>query len=321
MKRSIHVRFFLSLFILMSLLSPISTFAAKADNGKKYFSEGIKHETAEEWDKAVEQFALAVSDTPKNPEYRLHLTRSLFNASQMFMKKGTTAAKEKDFEAAYTAFRRAYAFDPTNELAKSEMDRMVRLQQELNEGSPDPKNPKKEDPGKVKMVLTGGSAATLPAVGQVPQKLEKLRDLPFPSGVDTQFIIKELAKDLDLNVLFDKESFRVTGAKTFIDLKNVSAARALDYIFLQEGLFFQKVGPRTIIVATQNQRQKFQQLVLRTFYLSNAAPKDIVKVVQTAIPAQPGRSQTGYAATDDDDFFHGHAPDLVSNRTYPVYQE
>ncbi len=188
MKRSIHLRFVVSLFILMSLLSPIVTLAAM-DNGKKYFSQGVKHEAAEEWDKAVEQFALAVADSPKNPEYRLHLTRSLFNASQQYMKKGTSAAKEKDYEAAYVAFRRAYAFDPTNELAKSEMDRMVRLQQEINEGSGDPKNPKKDDPGKVKMVMTGGSAAVVPAAVQMPQKLEKLRDLPFPSGVDTQFII------------------------------------------------------------------------------------------------------------------------------------
>ena len=290
MKRSIHLRVLLSTFILISLVAPISVLAF--DNGKKYFSQGMKHEVAEEWDKAVEQFALAVADSPKNPEYRLHLVRSLFNASQQFMKKGSMAAKEKDYEAAYLAFRRAYAFDPTNELAKSEMDRMVRLQQAINEGSTDNKTPGKDD-GKVKMVTTGyspTSTAGLPP--QVSQKLEKLRDLPFPAGVDLQFIVKELARDLDLNVLFDTESFRTKGRKVFIDLKNVSAARALDYIFLQEGLFFQKVGPRTIIVATQNQRQKFQQLVLRTFYLANAAPKDIVKVVQTAIPAQPGRSQT-----------------------------
>jgi len=290
MKRSIHVRVFLSLFLLMSMLSPISVVAF--DGGKKYFAQGLKHEDALEWDKAVEQFALAVADTPKNPEYRLHLTRALFNASQMFMKKGTASAKEKDFEAAYLAFRRAYAFDPTNELAKSEMDRMVRLQQDINEGTTDQKG-KKDEPGKVKMVPTGYNGSTgLPVVGQIPQKLEKLRDLPFPNGVDLQFIIKELARDLDLNVLFDIESFRAPGRKTYIELKNVSGARALDYIFLQEGLFFQKVGPRTIVVATQAQRQKFQQLVLRTFYLANAAPKDIVKVVQTAIPAQPGRSQT-----------------------------
>ena len=292
MKRSNHVTFFVSLLLLLSMLSPVSAFAFA--DGKKHFNEGIKHEDAQVWDKAVEEFALAVADSPKNPEYRLHLTRALFNASQMFMKKGTTAAKEKDYEAGYVAFRRAYAFDPTNELAKSEMDRMVRLQQDINEGTPEGR---KDDPGKVKLIPTGYTAPAS-AAAQVPQKLEKLRDLPFPNGINLQFIIKELGRDLDLNVLFDIESFRTTDRKTYIDLKNVTGARALDYIFLQEGLFFQKVGPRTIIVATQTQRQKFQQLVLRTFYLSNAAPKDIIKVVQTAIPAQPGRSQT-IVLTDD----------------------
>lgn len=274
------------------MLSPVAAVAMV--DGKKHFKEGMKHEAAEEWDKAVERFALAVSENPKNPEYRLHLTRSLFNASQMFMKRGNTAAKEKDYEGAYLAFRRAYAFDPTNELAKSEMDRMVRLQQDLvdKDGAG-----KVIDTGGVKMVPAGLNAPA-PVVSPVAQKLEKLRDIPFPGGVDLQFIIKELAKDLELNVLFDTESFRTQGRKTYIELRNVTAAQALDYIFMQEGLFFQRVGPRTVLVANQAQRTKFQQLVLRTFYLSNAAPKDIAKVVQTAIPAQPGRSQT-IVLTDD----------------------
>jgi general secretion pathway protein D len=57
-------------------------------------------------------------------------------------------------------------------------------------------------------------------------------------------------------------------------------------------LFFQKVGPRTILVATGNRRTNFQQLVLRTFYLANANPKDVKTIITSAIPAQPGRSQT-----------------------------
>ncbi len=293
MKSSIHIRFFVSLLLLLALLSPAAAFAF--GDGKKHFNQGMKHEAAEEWDKAVEEFALAVSDNPKNPEYRLHLTRSLFNASQMYIKKGSIAAKENNYEEAYMAFRRAYAFDPTNELARSEMERMVRLQRELNEATP---GDKKDQTGRLKLIPTSYTDRKAAAPPQIPQKLEKLRDLPFPSGVDIQFIIKELAKDLELNVLFDQESFRQPGRKTYIDLKNVTAARALDYIFLQESLFFQKVGPRTIIIATQDKRQKFQQLVLRTFYLANAAPKDIAKVVQTAIPAQPGRSQT-IVLTDD----------------------
>lgn len=269
--------------LLASLLAPTSVLAF--GDGKKHFKEGMKHEAAEQWDKAVESFALAVADSPKNPEYRLHLVRALFNASQMFMKIGSTAAKEKNYEAAYNAFRRAYAFDPTNELAKSEMDRMVRLQKEVLEGT---SSDKKVDSSGVKLVPTAYTPAAQP---QLPQKLEKLRDVPFPAGIDLQFIIKELAKDLDLNVLFDTES-RLETRKVKIELKNVTSAKALDYIFMQESLFFQKVGPRTILVANQTRRMNFQQLVLRTFYLANAAPKDVVKVVQTAIPPQPGRNQT-----------------------------
>ena len=109
---------------MIALLSPASALAA--GEGKKNFKRGLKHEAAEEWDKAVEAYLIAVNDNPKNPEYQLHLRRALFNASQMYVRKGKAAAEEKDYEGAYIAFRRAYAYDPVNQLARSEMDRMLR---------------------------------------------------------------------------------------------------------------------------------------------------------------------------------------------------
>src|SRR5687768_3440025 len=90
-------------------------------------------------------------------------------------------------------------------------------------------------------------------------RTEKLRDVPFPNGVDLQFLIKELARDMDLNVLFDQESFRMPGRKTYIDLKNVTSAEALDYVFLQDGLFFEEAGPRAILVAHRVQRTPVSQ--------------------------------------------------------------
>ena len=80
-------------------------------------------------------------------------------------------------------------------------------------------------------------------------RVEKLRDLTLPSGVDLQFLIMELAREMDLNVLFDPESFRTPGRRTFVDLKNVTAQQALHYVLLQERLISEEVGPRTIIVA------------------------------------------------------------------------
>ncbi len=290
MKKSVYIRISLSFFLLFAMMSPTAILAA-GDNGKKHFKQGMKHEVAEEWDKAVEEFALAITENPRNPEYRLHYRRALFNASQMYMQRGNKLAAENDFAGAYLAFRKAYAYDPVNELAKSEMERMLRLQKGLQNGDVEI-----GEDGTVKLIKTSLDSA-VPDDVVVPQKLEKLRDVPFPGGVDLQFLIKELAKDLDLNVLFEKESFRGND-KIEIELKNVTAAKALDYIFLQEGLFFQKVGPRTILVARQNQRQRFQQLVLRTFYLANASPKDVANVIKTAIPAQPGRTPTT-VLTDD----------------------
>lgn len=272
----------LSLLLLLALLSPTAVLAF--GDGKKFFKEGMKHEVSEEWDKAAELFAKAVGEDPKNPEYRLHLQRALFNASQQYMQKGRTAAEQKDYAAAYTYFRRAYAFDPVNELAKSEMARMVRMQEGVLKG--DDKSP--QNSSDVKYTQTGYNPADDP---RMPPKFEKLRDIPFPSGVNLPFIVKELAKDLELNVLFDTES-RLEQRTVRIELKNVTAAKALDYIFLQENLFFQKVGPRTILVASNTRRTNFQQLVLRTFYLANANPKDVKTIIQTAIPPQPGRTQT-----------------------------
>jgi Type II secretory pathway, component PulD len=283
MKTSASLRFLAIFVIVFSLLSPAAVLAM--GDGNKHFKEGMKHEVAERWDTAAEEFALAVTDNPKNPEYRLHLQRALFNASQMYMKKGTAAAKEGDFEGGYNAFRKAYGYDPTNELAKSEMERMIRLQQGIKDDS------KKDDTGKVKLIPTGYISQKVSDNPPIPQRLEKLRDVPFPGGVDLQFLVKELAKDLDLNVLFDSAS-RLDNRRVKIELKNVTAPKALDYLFLQENLFFQRVGPRTILVADGNRRTNFQQLVLRTFYLANANPKDVQAVIQSAIPAQPGRSQT-----------------------------
>ncbi|MDQ3063617.1 MAG: hypothetical protein M3R14_12285, partial [Acidobacteriota bacterium] len=152
MKKSAYVRFTLCLFLLISLVSPTAVLAA-GDDGKKHFKEGLKAEVSEQWDKAVEEFALAIAETPKNSEYRLHYQRALFNASQMFMKRGTALAAEKDYAGAYLAFRKAYAYDPVNELAKSEMDRMMRLQQELQNG--ENSGDKAGANGSVKLVKTG----------------------------------------------------------------------------------------------------------------------------------------------------------------------
>ena len=69
MKRSNYLHTFLSLFLIIATISPVA--ALGLGDGKKHFKVGMRHEAAEEWDKASEEFAIAVSENPKNPELSL----------------------------------------------------------------------------------------------------------------------------------------------------------------------------------------------------------------------------------------------------------
>src|SRR3989440_5611876 len=121
----------LALAIVGCMLAlPMSVFANK---GKDHFNHGMKYEQAQQWEKAAQEFTLAMAADPANADYQLHYRRALFNASQMYMQQGRSLAEQRDYVGAYNAFRQAFGYDPVNQLAVSEMERMLRLE-EVKEG-------------------------------------------------------------------------------------------------------------------------------------------------------------------------------------------
>jgi general secretion pathway protein D len=282
MRNNIRIRTLISLVLAICLLGlPITAFGKK---GEKNFKRGMQFEEAQQWDKAAQEFTLAVAADPSNMEYQLHFRRASFNASQTYMQQGRSLAERGDFVGAYNAFRQAYGYDPVNELAVSEMERMLRMQA-VKEG--------KAHPNGTKIGETSENGMVVPANGQaqdlLPTKEHALRIIDVKG--DLKQVIRQLAEQLNLNVIFDRQSF-TQSRPVDINLKDVTTAQALDYLFLQENLFFQKLSRRTILVADQARRPQYQQLVLRTFFLSNMKPNDARTLVQQAIPPSVGRPQT-----------------------------
>ena len=283
MRNKLETRILVSFLLTFCLL--IAPITALAKKGEKNFKAGMKYEAAQQWERAAQEFTLAVAADPSNLEYQLHFRRASFNASQAFMKQGRALSEQRDFVGAYNAFRQAYGYDSVNELAVSEMERMLRLQG-------------------VKEGTNGGNGATnghsqestTPQEPLPPQRVEQLRVISY-SG-DLKSFIRSLAEQLNLNVVFDRQSF-VQPRNTDINLRDVTTSQALDHIFLQEGLFFQKLSKRTILVADQTRRPQYQQLVLRTFYLSNSDPDKVKALVGQAIPPSVGRPQTIVVADKD----------------------
>jgi len=161
-----------SLLLTFSLLIlPVTALAKKGD---KNFKRGMQYENSQQWEKAAQEFTLAVAADPSNMEYQLHFRRAAFNASQSFMQQGRALAEQRDFVGAYNAFRQAYGYDAVNELAVSEMDRMLRLQS-VKDGTSRPSNGAGTNGD-------NGEGLAVPASGQVqdatslqPTRTEQLR--------------------------------------------------------------------------------------------------------------------------------------------------
>ena len=285
MRIKLETRVFVSLLLTFCLLVLPATAFAKGD---KHFKEGMRLEAALQWEKAAQEFTLAVAADPSNLEYQLHFRRASFNASQSYMQQGRALAEQRDFVGAYNAFRQAYGYDPVNELAVSEMERMLRLQGVKEGTGSNSGTSSNSDSG-----TAGPSSAQEAALEARPTEM---RVISY-SG-DLKAFIRSLAEQLNLNVIFDRQSF-VQPRAIDINLREVSTAQALDYIFLQEGLFFQKLSRRTILVADQTRRPQYQQLVLRTFFLANSDPEKAKQLVGQAIPPSVGRPQTIVVADKD----------------------
>ena len=298
MKSFARARSFVALLMVVFLVS--SPLVALAKKGDKNYKRGVEFEKAQQWDKAAQEFALAVAAAPSDTEYQLHYRRAIFNASQVLMQKGRALADQGDYVGAYNAFRQAYGFDPVNELAAQEMNRMMRLQRE-----------KEGDKGGAEVSPTSfrrgaaangvgrangvGAAARNAQEAAPPERVEQLQNVNYNGELEP--FIRKLADELNLNVIFD-QNFSQVKRTINLKLKDVTAARVLDHIFTAYGLFYQKLDRRTILVADQSKRPQYQQLVLRTFYLYNIKPDQARTLLQSALPANAGR-QPAFAINDN----------------------
>jgi len=298
-KSMLRIQQAIALALALMLMVPI---AALASDGKKHFKQGMQFEDNRQWDKAAMQFALALAEKPSNIEYQLHLQKCLVNAGAMLVERGDKLAEQKDYNAAYQAYRQAYSFDATNEMALIKARRMLEKQglptKDLPSGS-DPSGPKlkpEDDPNKKASFVTTGGVSTangvyfsghnipvqLPAVpGRRFAKTDVVyRDTPLLSAIE------QLAQTMKLNVIFDQQVINMMRAqKVNIELRDVTYPRALEMLLKTNNLMYAQQDTRTIVVASDNpqSRMKYEPYAVRTFYIKYADIADVRGAIQSSL--------------------------------------
>lgn len=262
-----------ALLLVAMLLTPVR---ALADSHSKHFKKGKAFELNQQWDLAAEEFALALSQKPDNIEYKLHMLRALSNAALMFMERGKKLSQQKDYEGAYQAFRQAYSYDSTNEMALARMREMLEMLGVPIERSELPS----DEIQKISARMEQFKKESLP-----DRKLSTYK-FNYTSDTSLESIIRSIAKLAKLNVVFEDSIARtVETKKVKFELENVTAPRAMEILFDSQRLDYSIVGPRTIMVYQEAiaNKQRYEQLLVRTFYIKNADINDARNVLQTAV--------------------------------------
>ena len=118
----------------------------------------------------------------------------------------------------------------------------------------------------------------------IPPPIEPI-SLSFPRRTPIKDIYRALGNAFGINILFDQA---VKDDRIAIELSDVTAQQALERVMQAANHFYKVLDEHTIIVVPDNPqaRRDYEDLVIRTFYLSNGDAEQVTNVVRTMIEAR-----------------------------------
>jgi len=260
-----RIRWSVALSLLLVSLS--------ACTGSRAFREARDQEALEHWDLAVLQYSRAAELDPKNNRYRMLLARTKIKASQFHFEKGKLYRGSGRPELAVVELQQAVLLDTTNQYAEVE----------LRKAREDAARLAAERGGETRIEALKrqfrGSRAK-------PPILEPASDRPislnFPQPKPIKQIYKALADASGINVIFDPQ---LKDDNVAITLTNMEFQRALETLMRQENHFYKVIDERTIMIAadTPQNRKSYEDLVIRTFFLSNADVTEVANALRSLL--------------------------------------
>lgn len=251
------------------------------------FKKARTAEQSQDWDQAVAEYQKALDVEPSNSLYRMNLSRAKLEASRVHFQKGKTLrasalnARGEDqirlMQLAATELELVIKLDPTNQYAAVEYGKAVSaLRDAMQAGQPLTIDEIKK---RAKANITKSAPPQLSPSSDQPISLS------FPHETPVKEIYKALGNAFGINILFDQA---VKDDRIAIELKDVTAQQALERLMQAANHFYKALDEHTIIVVPDNPqaRRDYEDLVIRTFYLSNGDAEQVTNVVRTMIEAR-----------------------------------
>jgi len=241
------------------------------------FRQGQESARSGDWDTAVTHFTKAVQEDPDNAEYKISLERAMQSAARDHISRAHELELKDQLDGALLEYRKALDMDATNRLAESraaELERTIRDRIEKSR----PKPP-------IDALRQQARAQSQPLLN--PANREPLR-VTFNNS-SLRDVLTTLGELSGISVQFDRQFF--TDATVSVRLEGVTIEQALQQVLSANGHFYKVLNQNTIIVAQDNPQAhaKYDELVVRVFYLSHSDPTEISQILNTVlrIPTAP----------------------------------
>jgi general secretion pathway protein D len=288
--------------LLLGLLAAACAMQLPGTHGDELARQG-------QWEQAVQFFQEATKQNPQDLEARLGLARSLWAASQDFVRLGNDAERDNRLDDAKVAYRRALSYNSGNQLALVGLERISRaadIQERL--GLARDRMAKKEwraaqaeirvvlrlDPDNAQAKELKQEVATQLAkeapVSKLDTDAEKLAQQLFSTkpvtlrfrDTDIKEVLEVFARTAGVNIFTD-ESLQPKRITTFF--QNLPLREAFNLILVSNRLFAKRIAENTVIVVPDNpaKRQQYDELVVETFYLTDADAKVAVNLLRTIL--------------------------------------
>ncbi|MGH7462257.1 MAG: secretin N-terminal domain-containing protein, partial [Longimicrobiales bacterium] len=219
-------------------------------------------------EEAMAKYQEAMTLQPSDVEYKMGYLRARERAVTTYLDRADREAAAGRSELAETSYRRALGLDRNNERASAGMRALAaaRSAERAKAAAPPPGD---EDPSR-------GAGTMLATAYKKPISIE-FRDVTIKQ------LFEVLSRSSGLNFLFDKDVR--TDQKVTVHLKNSTVESLVFYTLLTNQLEQQVLNDNTVLIYpnTPNKQKDYQELMVRTFHLTNTDAKLVANTLKTIL--------------------------------------
>lgn len=241
--------------------------------GTQPFQQAREQESLGHYDLAVSFYAKALEFDPASARYKASLARARVRASQFHFEKGKMYRNSTRYELAVVELEQAVVLDPTNDYAATEL----RHAREEAAKADEERNAESKIDGLKKKTKGARAVAVI-----LEPSSDRPINLNFPQPKPIKQIYRALADAAGINVIFDPQ---LKDDNVSIVLSSIEFQKALETLLRQENHFYKIIDTRTILIAadTPQNRKTYEDLVIRTFFLSNADVTEVANALRALL--------------------------------------